>query len=109
MGTSSYKQQIQNENGIAGIYMASIASCNAALLRISNPLSVTYYLRQLDVVLIQLLLHHLLEHAEGQYLRVFDAHRFVVLVLQLSLRHLRTRPNCLSFVLDEGTRGLSMV
>lgn len=71
-------------------YMASMTSRSFVSFRISNPpLSVTWekerhydtnggsggaYLRELHVVLVQLLLHHLLEHAQRELVRLEQGH-----------------------------------
>lgn len=65
--------------------------------------------RQLHVLAVQLLLHHLLERLEHQDLRLRQGKRLVELVLQLSLRALRSRPNSFGVVAVESARWLGVV
>lgn len=66
-------------------------------------------LRKLNIVLVELLLHDLLEYLQGQRLRFGKGHLLVIRILQTLLGGFRTGTNSLGFIADKCTRGVGVV
>lgn len=66
-------------------------------------------LRKLNIVLVELLLHDLLEYLQGQRLRFGKGHLLVIRILQTLLGGFRTGTNSLGFIADKCTRGIGVV
>lgn len=64
---------------------------------------------QLDVLLIELLLHDLLQCLQDQSLGLAEGQRAVVFILQLSLGAFTAGANSLGVVTVESTRGFSVI